>query len=433
MRKHTGEKPYKCSFTDCNFAASTSASVKAHERGVHLDERPFKCILCDYASAQNSHLHTHMKTVHGNDRPFQCSYDDCKFAAKVKSELGTHIARVHGDKTFKCTFDGCDFSTTRKGSLESHMLIHENNFPFYCTVSGCDYKCKTRQALNVHADVHVEERTFKCDYPLCMHSFKSIRHLRHHQIVHQEARPYACTFPNCKYAAKTATLLKIHMRYHTGERPFKCEFPGCDFSSAKKCHINSHKKSMHSPEGIARHKRHEARIAKLLAANNLPMDSQVHIDFQCSNPSPETSVVDRPKKFALLDYVIQQPHATFILEVDEDQHCGYPVSCEIRRMMEVQASLMMGLQQQTAKPIVWIRYNPDGFRINDARVKVQDKERTASLLKILQNYQPKSQFEIIYMYYSAYSDSDNHLRPVIFDDPDYDKQVQSMVTRVITD
>jgi hypothetical protein len=44
-----------------------------------------------------------------------------------------------------------------------------------------------------------------------------------------------------------------------------------------------------------------------------------------------------------------------IVEVDENQHTGYDSSCENKRLMEISRDLQY-------RPIVFIRFNPDGYK-----------------------------------------------------------------------
>ena len=51
-----------------------------------------------------------------------------------------------------------------------------------------------------------------------------------------------------------------------------------------------------------------------------------------------------------------------IVEVDENKHQGYDCSCENKRLMQISEDLQH-------RPIVFIRFNPDGY-INDKGIKV---------------------------------------------------------------
>lgn len=60
IRRHTGEKPFKC--TKCDWKFSRSDELSRHER-LHTGEKPFKCDECSKAFARSDHLNKHM-TIH---------------------------------------------------------------------------------------------------------------------------------------------------------------------------------------------------------------------------------------------------------------------------------------------------------------------------------------------------------------------------------
>jgi hypothetical protein len=50
-----------------------------------------------------------------------------------------------------------------------------------------------------------------------------------------------------------------------------------------------------------------------------------------------------------------------IVEIDENQHNDYDCSCENKRLMELS-------QDVGFRPIIFIRFNPDGYKINDKKI-----------------------------------------------------------------
>lgn len=61
------------------------------------------------------------------------------------------------------------------------------------------------------------------------------------------------------------------------------------------------------------------------------------------------------------DKMINQATHAVIVEIDENQHMPYDCSCENKRLMELSADLKH-------KPIVFIRFNPDGYTSGTTRV-----------------------------------------------------------------
>jgi uncharacterized Zn-finger protein len=61
MRRHTGEKPYRCPETGCAKEFSISGALTIHKR-VHSGEKPFRCKFegCDRRFAESSNLTKHV-------------------------------------------------------------------------------------------------------------------------------------------------------------------------------------------------------------------------------------------------------------------------------------------------------------------------------------------------------------------------------------
>ena len=49
--------------------------------------------------------------------------------------------------------------------------------------------------------------------------------------------------------------------------------------------------------------------------------------------------------------------------------------------------------------IVFIRFNPDSYKIDNITKKTYKKHRFEKLKKVLDTYEPSNDFEILYMYY----------------------------------
>ncbi|XP_071955167.1 uncharacterized protein [Antedon mediterranea] len=102
MRKHTGEKPYKCNH--CPYASADGSTLKKHVMAKHSNIRPFKCQWCSFSSVDKKGLTVHIRK-HTGERPFQCSH--CNYAAKRRSALKIHMeTHIHGtDKKSASTND----------------------------------------------------------------------------------------------------------------------------------------------------------------------------------------------------------------------------------------------------------------------------------------------------------------------------------------
>ena len=56
----TGEKPYKCTWSGCEWRFARSDELTRHYRK-HTGAKPFKCRFCDRCFSRSDHLALHMK------------------------------------------------------------------------------------------------------------------------------------------------------------------------------------------------------------------------------------------------------------------------------------------------------------------------------------------------------------------------------------
>ena len=61
------------------------------------------------------------------------------------------------------------------------------------------------------------------------------------------------------------------------------------------------------------------------------------------------------------DILIDVGFQIIIVEIDENQHSDYDCSCENKRLMELS-------QDVGFRPIIFIRFNPDSYKINDTKI-----------------------------------------------------------------
>ena len=97
------------------------------------------------------------------------------------------------------------------------------------------------------------------------------------------------------------------------------------------------------------------------------------------------------------DFVFSLPDKIIVVEVDENQHQSYGEECESTRMVNL--SMVYG-----GLPVVFIRYNPDTFRIAGKIQRVDGRIRLKKLKKTVEEYIAKPLNDLLTVEYLFYSD-----------------------------
>jgi len=101
------------------------------------------------------------------------------------------------------------------------------------------------------------------------------------------------------------------------------------------------------------------------------------IGFECGNFRPDI-LIDCKTHF-------------IVVEVDENQHKGYLNECEQSRMSNI--TFALGL------PVVFVRFNPDSWKMNHIDKAVKMTERMEFLLRRIRFWENKPDMSIEYLYY----------------------------------
>lgn len=337
------------------------------------------------------------------------------------SHLVGHSRTHSGEKPYKCDFEGCRYATADTGALVNHKRTHSGEKPFKCEFDGCVYAAASSSALTAHRRTHSGERPFKCNFDGCEYAATQSSHLVTHKRTHTGNLPYKCDFAGCYYAAAQSNTLSAHRRTHSGEKPHKCNFDGCEFAATQSCNLIQHKFIHHTREGQVRMKLEESRILRVLTKANVDFTEQHMIDFCCMGE-------DRDGARAWIDFLVQvkdennKVQGIIFLEVDEEQHKTYNVTCEVRRMSDVHRTLIL---EGNTLPVCFIRYNPDSYSVDGKNCKVTKTKREEDLVERLTSFRFTKDFEVLYLHYDTTNGS-----LALLSDPEYDVTFKLCVTNM---
>lgn len=435
-RIHTGERPYKCDFKDCGKSFTRADHLTVHNR-VHTGDRPYKCDFenCNHSFITSSNLTVH-KRIHTGELPYKCDVDNCNKSFRSSSGLIRHKLVHTGEHPYACDFADCKKAFKTAGELKVHKRVHTDERPYACNFEGCETRCRTSSGLDAHKRIHTGERKYLCTFNGCESTFIYSGHLVRHSLIHTGERPYACDFAGCKATFGRAEPLKLHKLIHTGDYLYYCEECGWPFRNSG--HLQRHIQGVHSGETKPHVKKEENVIFDLLKLNEILFDRNSTIDFCESSDA---------KNRAFPDFIIQSEGGVLILEVDEHGGHGarnlkpddgssdtlmsceedswfYNVSCEQKRMLEIVAALRTDGE---VRPIAFLRYNPDTYKINGKFSKISVEQRHKTLIHFIRNWKPRQDFEIHYFFYEMYELDEQTRRCTIWDHKDFSPNLQTSV------
>jgi hypothetical protein len=393
-RKYRKTQEHKFECQECDYKCSAKNDLSKHIKTVHRKIKDLQCEECDFKSSTSSGLNIHIKTVHKKIKDFQC--EKCDFKSSTGSVLYSHIRAVHKKiKSFQC--NECDYNCSAKGNLSQHIdRVHKKVKNFQC--KECDYKSFSKEHLNIHIkQIHKKIKDFQCEQ--CDYSCSTNSSLSQHiNNIHKKIKKFNCDKCDLKFSGRSN--LSVHIkRIHTLERPFKCLDENCDIKFVTNSDMKTHFNSFHTLEGRLRQKKRENRVYNhIFVKNDINCQREMHIDFKCLYNEDEKEN-QQNTKFCRIDYYSVLDNFILFTECDENSHMDYDVSCEVSRMMKIQESMVL---QGITKPVVWIRFNPDSFKIDDITQKILFNNRAKTVVDFIKKHQPSNDLEIHYFSYDQY-------------------------------
>ena len=429
-------KPFACPIEWCPYRCKQKSNLKAHA-ATHLKIRDttlppggkFECAwgkcqhAADTVAAMEMHMISHMGDNY-REEIFECTWPNCRHTTNKKHSMAVHMNGHTRETVFKCDEDGCDYEALRNYELMEHKAtVHcdERNFP--CTYPGCGYASKLKRYLLPHLRMHAEDKTFVCDFEQCKFATVYFTALMFHKRGHYEDKRYACDKDGCDYKCISPTSLNLHKMGHTGIYPFVCNFPGCWYKCGQRKDLTRHTVT-HSLEAQTKRLKQDSRVYNKLLEWGYLVDRETVV-----NASRGGCVSGTLRHFSRLDFhIVSCTNVVLIVECDEMQHQWYNLSCEMSRMVDVRAALVLA---GYTVPIYWIRYSPNGkYFVGDDQIKIRRPQREEALRRHIDticspDFTPTRDTCIHYMFYDLISQDEG---PKICIDDDFPRVMNGFVS-----
>jgi hypothetical protein len=153
---------------------------------------------------------------------------------------------------------------------------------------------------------------------------------------------------------------------HNNDRPYVCTAEHCEARFISGSKLKEHIERNHSERAHQRKKKREEQLYKFLTSAGYSPDRETIVPF-CGQGS---------KKLARLDFTIYKTDRVVAVECDEREHDRESVLCEVTRMLDVAAQHRL----TSDLPLHFIRFNPDGYKVDGRAQKPRMAERHKELV-----------------------------------------------------
>ena len=196
----------------------------------------FLCDQCHYTCQYQASLKQHILRVHDQDKPFVCSFMNCNKSYSIRPDLKTHEQYSHVKlKKFQCNI--CVKKFVNRHKLSKHInQCHTIVGDHHCTL--CQKNFRDKQALRLHIEGVHEKASLTCSQ--CQKGFTWQGNLaRHVKDVHQKEKKHVCNFCE-KSFSQNSSLKGHKQSAHAGEQIAESEktdenFHGWNTEEVLKC------------------------------------------------------------------------------------------------------------------------------------------------------------------------------------------------------
>lgn len=425
IRTHTKEKPFRCKV--CFHTFALKSNLTAHER-IHTNEKPFTCRICAKTFRYNATLTKHLRCHTGN-KPFECNV--CNQTFRQTAHYNSHLLIHSGEKPFKCNVCNKTFRTS--GTCKRHMLIHSGEIPFKCNI--CNKTFRDRENFKNHAANHSDDRAYKCD--MCEKSFATKQLSRHHVKTHSNDRVYKCD--HCCNTYKRSSDRTRHHKNHEEQKKYanlclmqdggskiaQSDDIQCTVRCKTQRDLEYHIQRHHTDAGIAAKFKSEQQLADFFTKQNISFDRD-WLNFISFKPC---SGIEGSRSSARPDFYLHTKSAELecVLLVCNDEFAHRQTKCEFQRIFNIAHAL-----QQTEEfkdiPIVFVRFNPHFFHIDEKFFDIKLEMAHIQLLQTINSLQKTQIKQGVNLVFVNYDKTQNRLD--IFEDAendDYAKLYQDCV------